>query len=373
MFVKTNSVDNILDLSAMEENVYILKALRDGLDASSQKSHDAAMYGRDLLPPQKPEPVKCKIKSVPERPKTDKNSQTLRQSRYLLTGALVLGCTALLLFIVLLFRVDFFQKPFSESGALGKSFLIVCAFAVIVLFASFILKTVEMARFREEMKSWEAVRLQINEQNEQEIVRCQNEESLQLAEYNAKLEEYERIKRVYILRESVKARIYGLLKSKIHVLAVAAEKQLSELHSVLNIVPAEYRRFDSMQKIKEYLQDGIASSPEKAILQYTEDVISEKVPKFASDFSDKKTAYPEMKDIYDSITRITSEVNESVNALQSFIDPIIEKAVSFEERSVNDTVLAIEFAKNFEYSSVAVFAKEAADGNFAIYSKYITK
>lgn len=371
MLVKTNSVDNIFDLASMEENVYILKTLRDGLKDRSQKSSDAAKYGRDLMPPQKPEPVKCKIKSVPERPQIDKNCQSLRRSRYLLLGAAVLGCIALLLFTVLLFRIDFFSKPFDQSGALGRALIIICALALIILSASFILKGMEMARFREEMKSWEAIRLQINDQNEQEIVRCQNLEGLHAVEYNKKLEEYERIKKVHTLRENVKARIYELLKSKIHVLAVSGEKQLYELHSALDAVPTEYRRFDSMQKIKEYIQNGVASTPEKAVSQYREDAISEKVPRFASDILDKNNLYTEMHHVYDRIAEISSAVNDSINALQSFIDPIIEKAVSFEDKTVNDTVLAIEFAKNFPGSSVALFANEIVDSCLAIYSKYV--
>lgn len=371
MFVNTNSVDCIKDLATMEESVYTLKALRDALQSRSEESVEAATYGRELQPPQKPEPVKCKIKTVPEKPQIDENNALLKRSRQLLFGTAALLAVALLLFVVILFKLDFFQKPYAQSGTPGKTLLVVCALAVVVLCASLILKAVETVRFREDVKSWEAVRLQINEQNEQEIIRCQNEENALLTEYETKLGEYEKIKSVYTLRESVKSRIYGLLKSKTHAIAVVAEKQLFEMYTVLDIIPSEYRRFDSMLKIAEYMESGVAGSSEKAVLMYGEDVKLNNVPEHVSDFTGREVMYPQMRNVCEKISQIMSEIDDVVNDLQPFIDSVIDKAVSFENQSVNDTVLAIEFTKNFENSSVALFSCDIANKNTEIYANYI--
>lgn len=373
MFVNTNSVDCIKDLATMEINVYTLKSLRDALQACSEKSGEAAIYGRELKPPQKPNPVKCKIKTVPEKPQIDEGNVILQNSKRLLFCAATLLAVALFLFVLILFKLDFFQKPYSQSGTAGKALLVVCALAVIVLCASFILKAVETVRYREDVKSWEAVRLQINEQNEQEIIRCQNEECILIAEYEAKLEEYEKIKSIYTLKESVKSRIYELLKSKMHAIAITAEKQLFEVYTVTNAVPSEYRRFDSMLKIAEYIEFGIVNSSEKAILMYGEDIILNKVPEHASDFVGREVMYPQMQNVCEHISQITSNIDAAVNKLQPFVDSVIEKAVSFENQSVNDTVLAIEFTKNFENSSVAKFSIDIANKNSAIYANYTVK
>lgn len=371
MFVNTNSVDGIKNLATMEENVYTLKALRDELQNCSEESSEAAIYGRKLQPPQRPNPVKCKIKTVPEKPKIDANNTMLKRSKYLLFGAVALLGVALFLFIVILFNLDFFQKPYSQSGMTGKALLVVCAFAVIALCASLIFKVVETVRYREDVRSWETVRLQINEQNEQEIIRCQNEESILIAEYNAKLDEYEKIKSVYTLKESVKSRIYELLKSKVHVIAVTAEKQLFEAYMVSNIIPVEYRRFDSVLKMNEYIESGVANSSEKAVLLYEDDIKSNNVPEHISDFTGREDTYPQMQGICDNIVKIKANIADSVSKLQPFIDNIIDKAVSFENQSVNDTVLAIEFTKNFENSSVALFSSEIINKNSEIYANYV--
>lgn len=371
MFLNTNSVDCIKNLAAMEENVYTLKALRDTLQNCSEESVEAAIYGRKLQPPQKPNPVKCKIKTVPEKPKIDENNIMLKRSRYLLFGAAALLAVALFLFVVVLFNLDFFQKPYSQSGMPGRALLVVCALAVIVLCASLVLKAVETVRYREDVKSWEAVRLQINEQNEQEIIRCHNEESILIAEYNAKLAEYEKIKSVYTLKESVKSRIYDLLKSKIHATAVIAEKQLFEAYTVSNIIPVEYRRFDSVLKIEEYIESGVANSFEKAILMYEDDIKMNNVPEHISDFAGREDMYPQMQKVCDNIVMIKANIADSVSKLQPFTDNIIDKAVSFENQSVNDTVLAIEFTKNFENSSVALFSSNIINKNSEIYANYV--
>lgn len=368
--MKPNSVDCINNLAAMEETVYTLKALRDALQNCSEKSSEAALYGRELLPPQKPEPVKCKIKSIPERPQLDNNDLPLKRSRYFLCGAVALLGAALFLFIVLLFKLDFFKEPFAQSGIWGKALLVVCMLDIIALCAAIVFKAIGTARYREDIKSWESVRMQINEQNEQEIIRCQSETSVLVADYNAKLEEYEKIKSVYTLKESVKSRIYGLLKSKIHVIAVKAEKQLFETYSALNVIPAEYRRFDSVMKIAEYAE-SVATSAEDAVLMYKEAVGSNKVPEHVSDFAGREVMYPQMQSVCEKTARIASDIDVAVNKLQPFVENVIEKAVSFENQSVNDTVLAIEFAKNYTESSVACFAEDIINLNTEIYEKYL--
>lgn len=368
--MKTNSVDCINNLAAMEENVYTLKALRDALQNCSEKSSEAVLYGRELLPPQKPEPVKCKIKSIPEKPQWDNNDLSLKRSRYFMCGAAALFGAALFLFVVLLFKLDFFKEPFVQSGMWGKSLLVVCMLDIIALCVSVALKVIGMARYRENIKSWESVRIQINEQNEQEIIRCQREESALISDYNVKLEEYEKIKSVYTLKENVKSRIYGLLKSKIHVIAVKAEKQLFETYSALKVIPAEYRRFDSMLKIAEYAESA-ANSAEDAVLMYKEDIDSNKVPEHVSDFAGREVMYPQMQRVCEKTARIASDIDAVINKLQPFVEGVIEKAVSFENQSVNDTVLAIEFAKNYTESSVACFAEDVINMNTEIYEKYL--
>ncbi len=356
MSFKSTPSEWIKDLSLMEKNVYVLKLLRDSLQQTSDVSRDAALYGSELAPPQMPERPKCKIKSVPERPEQDKNSKVLKFSKYIIVGSVALALLGVLLYILSVFKGDSLQ-----GGASVKAAIILFAVAIIAAAVAGVGILLEKQRYNEELNSWESVKLQINEQNQQEIIRCQNEDNKVQEEYAQKLSEYEKIKLVYTLKESVKSQIFDLAKSKVHSLVVLAEKQLAYVYNVTNLVPAELRRYDAVIKMSRDIECEEASGGEAAIRNFIRGTKEGKLPVYLSDFTENIQLYSdEMAVVCDFLSDASAEVSKNVVAMEVFSDAVISKSVNFATQTVNNSILAVEFAKTYEDSSVAVLANAAA-------------
>ena len=359
---------NILgDLALLEKNVYLLKQLRGKLERISIKCSKASVYSNELERPIKPDTVKCKIKSVPERPQLDKNNAVFTRSKYLFMGAVGAGIVTVLFFFIVLFSLNFFTKPFATSGFFGKALIVFAGVSVFLFAWSYVLRLLEMLRFKEELASWEKIKLQINSQNEQEVLRCQREEATLNLAYEEELRKYEELKSVYVLREDVKSQLFELSRSKIHNLLYNAERQLANGYAKVSDFPREAKRIDAILMLDSYVISGKANGIDDALELYKSDIkngsVTDDIKALTAsreDYREGMSAVVEYMDLMDSV------INDAVDGLNPLFDAIIEKCVSFETQSVNKSVLAIEFSKNYNDTSVAKLADEIIASNESV-------
>lgn len=359
---------NILgDLAMLERNVYLLKHLRGKLEKLAVKCSKASVYSNELERPIKPDTVKCKIKSVPERPQLDKNNVAFTRSKYLFLGAVGAAAVTVLFFFIVLFKLSFFTKPFATSGFSGKALIIFLGISVFLFAWSYVLRLLEMLRYKEELSSWEKVKLQINAQNEQEVLRCQDEEAALNLIYEKELKKYEELKSVYVLREYVKSQLYELAKSKVQNQLYTAERQLAKGYAVAGELPKDIKGMDSMLMLESYVISGRATDIDDAFCIYKQDIASGVVTDDVKALASDREGYREgMKAVVEFMDLADKAVDEAIEGLNPLFDEIIEKSVSFEAQSVNNSVLAIAFAKNYDDTTVAKLSDEVVASNESI-------
>ena len=359
---------NILgDLAMLERNVYLLKQLRGKLERLAVKCSKASVYSNELERPMKPDTVKCKIKSVPERPQLDKNNAVFTRSKYLFLGAVGASAVTVLFFFIVLFKLSFFTKPFATSGFSGKALIVFLGVTVFLFAWSYVLRLLEMLRYKEELSSWEKVKLQINAQNEQEVLRCQDEEAALNLIYEKELQKYEELKSVYVLKEYVKSQLYELSKSKVQNVLYTAERQLATGYQSSGDIPKDIRGMDSILMLESYVISSRAADIDEAFDAYKQDINSGAVTEDVKALASNREDYREgMSAVVEFMDMADKAIDEAIDGLTPLFDEIIEKSVSFETQSVNRSVLAIAFAKNYDDTSVAKLCDEVVASNESI-------
>ena len=283
----------------------------------------------------------------------------------------VICCVLLFVdFIAVLIATGFFSKALAESGVFGELLTVFMVFTVSGVIGSVILRIIESVRYKEEMKSWLAIKEQIEKYNLEEIKKSEELNRQQNEQFykNAQLRKVERMVDVFMAQ--AKAEVYELEKAKINTCIMTAENQTDKLYSVSKI-PHSLRRVDVAFMLNSYFADGSAKTVSDAVKLYNSALENGSAAPRLSDILDDKEKYAStMPDFIEYIDFAGSEAAKATENAQYIANDVAAKAVNKETGAINQGKVANEFRRTYAESKLSALMDEIIEKNRALTDKY---
>ena len=358
------------DLLSAEKNLFLLRCIRNSIQKKYDESTDTALSSNEQ-PEEKPKPVECKLKRVPEKPSQNNSKSKMIFFSNILMQFSVICCVLLFVdFIAVLIATGFFSKALAESGVFGELLTVFMVFTVSGVIGSVILRIIESVRYKEEMKSWLAIKEQIEKYNLEEIKKSEELNRQQNEQFykNAQLRKVERMVDVFMAQ--VKAEVYELEKAKINTCIMTAENQTDKLYSVSKI-PHSLRRVDVAFMLNSYFADGSAKTVSDAVKLYNSALENGSAAPRLSDILDDKEKYASiMPDFIEYIDFAGSEAAKATENAQVIANDVAAKAVNKETGAINQGKVANEFRRTYAESKFSALMDEIIEKNRALTDKY---
>ena len=369
---KDYSVAYVEDLLSAEKNLFLLKLIRDDIQKQYDESRQIASREPQEYKAEEPKPVECKLKRIPEKPVlNDAKNKIVFFSNILLKSAIA-SCILLFVdFVIVLIATGFLTKPLSGSGIFSSLMILLMILTAIFTVGSVILRIIERIQYKEDMRSWLAVKEQIEQYNLDEIKKSEELTKLQAQQYykDAETENARRISDTFCA--NAKADVFELQKAKINAGILTTEKLLMQMYSYDASIPHNIRRIDSVFTIESYIQNGTAQSIESAVELYNNSVREGAVAERFSDIIEDRAKYTELiPELMEYMVSAESEAQKITLQATDMASLIAEKAVNKNTGAVNTGVIAAEFRRLYDESQIYVLLDGISLLNKAFAEKY---
>lgn len=353
------------DLLSAEKNLFLLKLIRDGIQNKYNECKRPTSAPQDITP-EEPKPVECKLKRVPEKPvKNDAKGKTAFWENIILKSAVVFCILLFADFIAVLFSTGFLNKPMSESGVYATLLNIFMILTVCCVVGFIALHILEHIQYKEDIRSWLAIKEQIEQHNLEEIKKAEELTRLQAQQYykNAEAENARRIADTF--EANARADVYELQKAKINSTIQSTEKLLAKLYPA-TAIPYSFRRIDSIFTLELYMQSNNIGL-KTALKMYTDAVSNGELAEYFSDITDNKAKYAEAMPEFSEYMAVAEEKAQAVIKEAVEIATLIAgKAVNKNTGAVNTGIIATEFHKLFDEAPINNLLADIAEQNNGI-------
>lgn len=358
------------DVLATEKNLFSLRLIRDDL----QSKHNECLKNNSKTTEyahEEPKPVECKLKRVPDKPiKNDSKSRSAFYENIILKAAIVFCVLLFADFIVVLFATGFFGKPISESGAFATLLNIFMVLTLCSVAGFIALRIVEYVQYKEDIKSWLAIKEQIEQHNLEEIKKADELTRQQKQQYYKDIEEENARRRTDKFEANARINVYELQKAKINGIIQAIEKLLAKMYSGTTI-PYNFRRIDSVFMLNIYAENSDRASLNEILKAYDKAVSEGSAAERLSDIFEDRAKYAELMPEFSEYI-----ASAEVSALSIAADAdktaaqIASKAVNKSTGAINTGTIATEFHKLFDDSQLGMLLSDISEQNSITAKKY---